>query len=274
VFLKSQLAGLVLIVMFMVATAASQVTTGAQPFGSFGGGPFDTVNLGNLNVHFSIPVIHKAGRGMPFTYDLSYDSSLWSPVDGSGNNAWTPVPNWGWRGVTEVATGYSEYTIVTTQNGPCNTDTYTYRYHDNFGVSHLFGLKAKELYWPGTGGCTRHFYGFTNSNAVDGSGYILSVTSGNNLGGTLTSRSGKLINPPLNTTNGAGTAIDANGNQIKVDRCIWTHRRINNQWRSGGNALLAYWETRLHEWANREQDSHSSTRRRPGDLQFGRLGKI
>src|SRR5882762_7159364 len=51
-----------------------QEATGTPPFGSFGGGP-DTVNLGNLNAHISIPVVHKTGRGMPFSYDLSYDSS-------------------------------------------------------------------------------------------------------------------------------------------------------------------------------------------------------
>jgi hypothetical protein len=40
----------------------AQVTTGTPPLGSFGGGPFDIVNEANLNVHFAIPVIHKAGR--------------------------------------------------------------------------------------------------------------------------------------------------------------------------------------------------------------------
>jgi hypothetical protein len=98
--------------LFLAVLVAAQLSfgqgpiTGTPPFGSFGGGPFDTVNLGNLNVHFAIPVIHKAGRGMPFTYDLSYDSSIWSPVNSSGTSTWTPVPNWGWRGVTEITTGY------------------------------------------------------------------------------------------------------------------------------------------------------------------------
>lgn len=84
----------------------AQVSTGSPAFGSFGGGPFDTVNLGNLNLHFSIPVLHKAGRGMSFTYDLSYDSSVWTPLTSNGTTSWSPAQNWGWRGVTEVATGY------------------------------------------------------------------------------------------------------------------------------------------------------------------------
>jgi len=68
----------------LAALAGGQVSPGTPPFGSFGGGPFDIVNLGNLNVHFSIPVLHKAGRGVPFTFDLSYDSSIWYPVTAKG----------------------------------------------------------------------------------------------------------------------------------------------------------------------------------------------
>jgi len=53
----------ILIVALWSSFGLAQVSTGAPPFSSVGGGPFDTVNLGNLNVHFSIPVMHKAGRG-------------------------------------------------------------------------------------------------------------------------------------------------------------------------------------------------------------------
>ncbi len=42
-------------------------------------GPFDTVNNANLNVHFEIPIVNNAGRGMPFYYRLGYDSSIWYP---------------------------------------------------------------------------------------------------------------------------------------------------------------------------------------------------
>lgn len=34
-----------------VCSLAQQPTTGLPPLGSFGGGPFDIVNLANLNVH-------------------------------------------------------------------------------------------------------------------------------------------------------------------------------------------------------------------------------
>src|SRR6266581_6270843 len=85
--------------------ASAQVATGTPPFGSFGGGP-DVINLANLNSHIAIPVIHKAGRGTNFTYDLSYDSSVWYPVGSGSTTSWQAVYKWGWRGQTEVATGY------------------------------------------------------------------------------------------------------------------------------------------------------------------------
>ena len=96
------------------AMASGQVASGTPAFGSFGGGPFDTVNLGNLNVHFVVPVLHKAGRGMPFAYDLSYDSSVWTPVKSNGVTQWQPATYWGWSGSYEAALGY-----VSQASGTC-----------------------------------------------------------------------------------------------------------------------------------------------------------
>lgn len=97
------------VTLFFCGNCFSQVATGTPPFGSFGGGPFDTVNLGNLNIHLSVPIRHKAGRGIPFSYDLNYDNSVWYPAGVSGSQVWTPVYNWGWRAVTEMAVGYMSY---------------------------------------------------------------------------------------------------------------------------------------------------------------------
>src|SRR6266481_7869126 len=88
---------LVLILGCLAIPSTGQVATGTPTFGSFEGGPFDTVNLGNLNVHFAVPILHKAGRGIPFTYDFSYDSSVWTPVGSSGSQSWQPAANWGWQ---------------------------------------------------------------------------------------------------------------------------------------------------------------------------------
>src|SRR4029077_5791431 len=83
---------LTLALAFCTGIVSAQVPTGTPPFGSFGGGP-DIINLANLNSHIAIPVLHKSGRGTDFTYDLSYDSSVWYPVGSSGNQNWQPVTN-------------------------------------------------------------------------------------------------------------------------------------------------------------------------------------
>lgn len=99
-------------VLFFAGTAPGQVATGLPPFGSFSGGPFDIVNNANLNVHFEIPVVNKAGRGMPFFYILSYDSAVWYPVSVNGTQTWIPVANWGWRAITEAETGFIAYSAT------------------------------------------------------------------------------------------------------------------------------------------------------------------
>jgi RHS repeat-associated protein len=193
----------------LLITSAS-VATGAPPFGSFAGGP-DIVNLANLNVHISVPVLSKTGRGTPFTYSLSYDSSVWIPDGAAGSQIWTQVPNWGWHVGTEPTTGYvSDNTSAAT----CGTGTLVtstnFVFHDMYGVAHPFSGSTTQQ----TGAC-----GSTGTNltttATDGSGYSINVTG--NGPATITSRMGKVITPPLNGTIGAGTFTDANGNQISVN---------------------------------------------------------
>lgn len=211
-----------LIAVLASVIAQAQVATGTPPFASFGGGPFDTVNLGNLNVHLSIPVLHKSGRGMPFTYDLSYDSSVWTPLTSSGTKQWQPALNWGWRGVTEVATGYVSY-----KSGPitlCVGDPPTpptlgisfsnWVYHDPFGTSHAFPRTAHT--GANTSTCHVSALGM-NAVATDGSGYTLQTTTTSPNIPIMTSTGGKVGVPPYNITGGSATYTDANGNQINVN---------------------------------------------------------
>src|ERR1700683_3150974 len=98
-----------LTVVLLTSVASAQVPTGTPPFGSFGGGPFDVVNLGNLNAHFTIPVIQKAGRGAPYTYNISFDSSVWYPSGAAGSQQWTLATGYGWNYPTP--TGYLTNTL-------------------------------------------------------------------------------------------------------------------------------------------------------------------
>src|SRR6516164_7632769 len=114
--------------------------TGTPPFGSYGGGP-DVINLANLNVHWTIPVLYKPGRNTNFTYDLTYDTSVWYPVTSGSTKTWQPVLNFGWRGATEISFGYVSFNSYTwtciepdTGNKLSVTTHDTWAYHDAFGV--------------------------------------------------------------------------------------------------------------------------------------------
>jgi hypothetical protein len=199
--------------------AFAQVPTGTPPFGSFSGGP-DAVNLGNLNVHIDVPVLSKAGRGTNFTYDLSYDTSVWYPSSVSGTNTWTPVYNWGWRAATEANTGYISFTQTTIPW--CNPGgTYlghqtTYSnwvYHDPWGVPHWFANLTTYYYQGPVGTCNNANAYTSGQGTLDG--YTLSVTGPflNSLFGA----SGQKINAPVNIGTGAAGFTDRNGNQITVN---------------------------------------------------------
>jgi hypothetical protein len=215
------------------ASTAAQVTTGAPPFGSFGGGP-DVIDLANLNSHIAIPVLHKPGRGINFTYDLSYDTSVWYPVTSGSTTTWQPVGNWGWRGITEAETGIVSNTATVTgtcqscvvcgPNGqqcchslPGQITVSNWVYRDPWGVPHSFSGSAIV----NTGNCSPPSAGGFASTTTDGSGYTLTVVGSSN-SGTFTQISvaksdGTNLYGPVNSGSGAGSGTDRNGNQITVD---------------------------------------------------------
>src|SRR6266481_945683 len=198
------------VMLMMGVTLHAQVQTGTPAFDSFGGGP-DTINLANLNAHISVPVLHKAGRGTSFTYDLSYDSSVWYPVTSGSTKSWQSVSNFGWRGVTEVATGYVSYNFW---QGHCYDDlrhlrTYsvwdTWEYHDAFGTDHAFpyAVLVNDI-----GSCSLINQQNTDT-ANDGSGFSINITSVTNV--KIYSSKGKAILSPINLGGGAGSFTDRNG---------------------------------------------------------------
>src|SRR6185437_1841406 len=89
---------------------SGQVQTGLYNYGAFDQKTFDTVNVGNLNVNFSVPVYSKTGRGgLGFYYMLAYNSSIWNPDNVGGTGVWTPALNWGWTANTDAHTGYINF---------------------------------------------------------------------------------------------------------------------------------------------------------------------
>ncbi len=220
------LSSFVLLLAALPAHPQQPPTTGTPPFGSFDGGP-DVINLGNLNSHIAIPMLHKWGRGTEVAYDLSYDSSVWYKVTSGGTTTWQPVQNWGWRGVTEAATGYTSTT--STWTGTCNPSGHAdipgqitlsnWIYHDPFGISHTFSGSAII----NTGNCPA--YGGPNSTgftspATDGSGYTLVVTgspTSTSIVQNVFAEDGTNESVQQNLPTGAASGTDSNGNQINVD---------------------------------------------------------
>jgi hypothetical protein len=215
-----------LIIILGTGIASGQVATGTPPFSSLSGGPFDTVNLGNLNVHFAIPILHKAGRGIPFDYDLLYDSSVWTLGFSNGVTQWQPAFNWGWTAPSTVRTGYISYNIYHQNcddgSGHQSTAYKGWTYFDPWGMVHVFGpgLQAQLVYDPYN--CSTGTRSTINVTTTDGSGITLnSSLVGQGVGtSTITGRDGIVLTPPVNLTGGysGGTSSiqDTNGNQISM----------------------------------------------------------
>jgi RHS repeat-associated protein len=191
--------------------------TGTPQFNSFGGGPFDIINLGNLNTHFAIPVVHKAGRGMPFNYDISYDSSIWAPATVNDVLTWQPVGGWGWQSQTDAATGYIPPPAVTVTNTICppnkpgfiTTSTYP-GFADSLGTFH----HVSNLYLITS--CHGNL-NTTTGTTDDGSAYTVTLVKDINTGvvtGTVNSAHGTVQVVPVATRTGTASKTDANGNQI------------------------------------------------------------
>lgn len=64
--------------LLLSAVGWAQPQTGTYAHGAFDAKTLDTINIGNLNVYFSLPVYSKPGRGLPLYYNLAYNSSVWA----------------------------------------------------------------------------------------------------------------------------------------------------------------------------------------------------
>ncbi len=200
-----------IVIAILASTSSAQVATGTPPFGSFGGGPFDVVNLGSLNAHFAIRVRQKAGRVTPFTYDIGYDTSVWYPVTSGSTKSWQPVSGYGWNYPGPAGTVTNK--VVSTQQMPCSPPgdmhlitqiVYAfYVFTDGAGGTHPFNTSYA---WYSQYGCATSGQPPApwTTTASDGSGYVLTLPAS-----TVAGPDGRVF-AGNNTT-------DANGNQITVD---------------------------------------------------------
>jgi RHS repeat-associated protein len=179
----------------LATTAHAQL--GFPPFGTFQPGGFDAVNLQNLNVNFSIPIMSSRGRGIALNYSMTNNSNIWSPIGGtwyttSVDSSGNPVFGWTVSGVTGGVTNSATATYS------CGSPLYysNFIYTDPSGTMHPF-----NIFYQGTNSC-----GYATSAsgyATDGSGIFISST-----GGTST------ITLPSGGTVSGSTQVDINGNYI------------------------------------------------------------
>src|SRR5437899_2791405 len=226
----------ILLVLFTSAgTSAAQVQTGTPPFGSLGGGP-DVINLANLNSHITIPVRHKAGRGINFDYDLKNDSSVWYPLNSGGSTSWQPAfAQWGWNGLIPAgqSTIFYSMTYTSSRCGDGGSQTYAewmfgnFVYVDIFGTQHSFNYNPVYFSSPGGSGCPPNGPQpptVQPTPTYDGSGYTLYATPGpGSASAYLVDRSGSTIYPSNSPSpQGSTSMTDRNGNQITSSNGSYT----------------------------------------------------
>lgn len=197
------------------------------------------MNLGNLNVHFVVSILQKAGRGVPFNYQLAYDNSMWYPVTSGGSTVWTPVDNWGWQGLGPIFAPYVSYSMTTFHGfcGSMGTTPYSqwnfsnFVYHDANNTSHYFGSGGAYIQSPGGTFCPPNGQQpstISPSTAPDGSGYTLKNMSlgAGTVSATLVSADGSTIGAAFLTTPPASpspfTMTDSNGNRITASNAVYT----------------------------------------------------
>jgi RHS repeat-associated protein len=222
---RARLFALILLLPLLQGFAPAQVT-GLYDFGPFDSPGFDTINRGNLNSHFSIPIFSKPGRGGDtFTYSLNYDGLIWVPTGSTGSQTWLPVTEWGWTDVTNAQYGYLTYnmSINDCTLPPHGIDSqyssYTgFVYHDNKGNSH-------KIQYSFTNQCGKMTPppGTSTIPLTDNSGYtiyrnLLTFTVFTKFGAQFSVPTYMLSSDGYSTQKhpGAATAQDTNGNQISA----------------------------------------------------------
>ena len=199
------------------------IATGQYTFGAYDNHGFDTINVGNLNVSFSIPVLHKAGRGLPFLSDVIFNSSAWYPVSISGSLYWNPQPGFGWAVNGQFAPGTLTHSTTTVWNptaGCYYSQESNWAYRDPSNATHYFSGTMQAIdypLYPGESGvCTFIPTAFTVA-AGDGSAYSLTVAGDLSQAQISTIGSGSSVSFTQNSGFQAISVTDPNGNQISYD---------------------------------------------------------
>ncbi len=203
----------IMIALTFCALAPAQAPgTGAYPFSSLDNRGFDQVNLGNLNTRFSIGIVNRKGRGLPFNYAIQYDGMVWSATTSGSMTTWSPDPTWGFKGQLNgvsfagFLTNQQTYDYCYNNDGAYGIEFsyYNYIYHDPFGAQHAFNYTS---YTDCSGNTTVTGDGATD----DSSGYSFN-------GEDVIASNGVELSPAYSATGqDPSSAVDTNGNQISFN---------------------------------------------------------
>ena len=213
-------------------SAQVYLPNGFPRFGTFAPSSFDTVNLANLNVNFSIPVVKKAGRGIPFNYIFTYNSSVWSPQNASGVYQWWPTPGFGWNmegdprgdGFPQESVFFGSASYQSTQQtcnppAPSLPETYDlygpWFYSDPDGTTRRFVVYVDDKAELAPNCVGDPHPSPAHGSADDGSGWTIvasiNTSNGNAPTALLTSPSGWQYQPALGVN---AYLKDTNGNEV------------------------------------------------------------
>jgi RHS repeat-associated protein len=203
----------------------------AQSNGSYSNGAFDSqgpevVDIGNADIHYTIPVLHKPGRANTnFIYDLHYDNAIWASVTTGSTLVWAPSAMWGWS--TPALFGYITYQTKTfsclNENIPGNNRVYytsqmNYRYVDSNNQSHAM---IGAVYSPEVDQCGKNEVdGIGKSN--DGSYITLDPDPNSSATAVVTLRDGSAVVPPVGASPSVASTTDLNGNTISTTGTSFT----------------------------------------------------
>jgi RHS repeat-associated protein len=191
----------------------------------------DTVSLSNLAIHFNVPLRAKQGRGIPFSFNLSFDNQTYGTkfLSGGVQQEWTLVTSthpFNSPIGTIHLTQFTNQSCIVISNPPRNPPqkvSYTLyeiiSYTDSDGTSHPFGPSGEGLFFASNSlvqtACKLAYGQGASGIASDGSGIFVSANLNS---GTITYPNGTIIKAPLyglpSLPPGPGpyTITDSNGN--------------------------------------------------------------
>lgn len=101
-----------------------------------------TVNLGSLDIHLSVPIFSKPGRGIPLNYTLEYDSQIWATGGSPLGVSALPTIDLGWhRGGPFGWVQYNTFALACPGGTTANATQQLWNdYFDLSGNAHVFNV--------------------------------------------------------------------------------------------------------------------------------------